>query len=291
MAVFQLQNQSINIKVNSFGAELCSVYSNEYNIEYIWQANQSVWARHAPNLFPIVGKLKDGKFQYKSHSYQLSQHGFARDHEFTCIEQANDYLVFELQSSPQTLVVYPFSFRFQIKYQLLNNKLSVTYSVFNPAESELYFSVGAHPAFNCPLQKDETLEDYNLVFPHKNTLTINGLNDGLITTNTKELHLNDNKLSVSKKLFDNDALVFMNNQVDEVSLISSKTNHGVTLSSLNWPFFGIWTKKDTEQFICLEPWYGIADSDNATGEMIHKTGIIKLLSEQQFDCSFDVLFF
>jgi galactose mutarotase-like enzyme len=291
MDVFQIQNNLLSVKVNSFGAELCSVLSKETAIEYIWQADKTIWARHAPNLFPIVGKLKEGEFLYESHSYKLSQHGFARDSEFICIEKTNDYLLFQLAESEQTLQQYPFRFKFQIGYKLIGNKLETSYTVFNPDTKDLYFSVGAHPAFNCPLQKNESFSDYQLIFPHKDSLTINTLNDGLITSQTKQIVLNDNNLNISKQLFDNDALVFMNSQIEEVQLVSEKSKHGVTLISKNWPYFGIWTKKNTEYFVCLEPWYGIADSETANRDITKKTGIIKLAPEQHFTCSFDLLFF
>lgn len=291
MSIFKIQNNLLSIKVNSFGAELCSVHSKETDIEYIWQADKTIWARHAPNLFPIVGKLKNGEFLYESHSYKLSQHGFARDNDFICIEQTENYLLFELTESEQTLQQYPFHFNLQIGYKLIGNKVETSYSVFNPDNRDLYFSVGAHPAFNCPLQKNESFNDYDLIFPNKDSLTINTLNDGLITSQTKQIILNGNKLNVSKQLFDNDALVFMNSQIEEVQLVSNKSKHGVTLNSKNWPYFGIWTKKNTEQFVCLEPWYGIADTDTANGNIVEKTGIIKLASEQHYLCSFDLLFF
>lgn len=291
MPVFELQNNLLSIKVNSFGAELCSVVSKETSIEYIWQAHESIWARHAPNLFPIVGKLKGGEFHYEAKTYELPQHGFARDNEFICVEQTNDYLLFELTASDKTLVNYPFHFSFQVGYKLLDNKLVTSYSIFNPDNCDLYFSVGAHPAFNCPLQKDELFEDYELIFQNNNVLTIHVLNDGLITSQTKQVELKNHKLSISKQLFDNDALVLMNSQIDEVQLVSSKSKHGVSLMSKDWPFYGIWTKKNTDQFVCLEPWQGIADSDTSNGNITQKTGIIKLTPEKNYYCSFDVVFF
>jgi len=224
MIQYTLQNDILKVKVNSFGAELCSVISNENSIEYIWQANENVWARYAPNLFPIVGKLKEGKFLYQSKSYSLPQHGFARDNEFVCVEQSMDSLVFELNSSSDTLINYPFDFKFQIKYRLLQNKIEVSYSVFNMDSKEMCFSVGAHPAFNCPLLTDETFDDYELYFTDKSSLVINTLNDGLITSNTNRIELQNSKLPITKELFHNDALVFMNSQIDEVSLISKNQN-------------------------------------------------------------------
>lgn len=288
--VYELKNNFLSVKINSFGAELSSVISNEAATEYIWQADKTIWNRYAPNLFPIVGKLKDGCYTYKNKSYQLPQHGFARDNEFICIENSDSIVVFELTANEKLLTVFPFHFSLQIKYTLLQNNLKVSYSVFNPDNSVLYFSIGAHPAFNCPLSHNEIFEDYELIFPNKKSLTINELNDGLITKQTNTIELHDNRLSVSQQLFDKDALVFTGNQINEVQLISKKTKKGVALKSFNWPYFGIWTKKQTSQFVCLEPWFGIADSEHATGDFTTKTGIIKLESEQNFDCEFELTF-
>jgi galactose mutarotase-like enzyme len=291
MSVFQLQNTQLTIKVNSFGAELCSAISNETNIEYIWQADASVWARHAPNLFPIVGKLKGGQFTYQNNFYSLPQHGFARDNEFICVEQSEEYLLFELTANEKLLQNFPFHFSLQIGYRLSGNRIDVSYSVFNPDNQDLYFSVGAHPAFNCPLQTNESFNDYELVFPNMDALTVNMLNDGLITHHTKEIPLDNHALKVSKQLFDNDALVCMNLQIEEVHLKSLKSKHGVSVVSKGWPYYGIWSKKGTEQFVCLEPWYGIADSENTMETFEKKTGIFKLAPEQTFNCSFEILLF
>ncbi|MES2566638.1 MAG: aldose 1-epimerase family protein [Bacteroidota bacterium] len=291
MSIFQLQNKQLTVTVNSFGAELCSAISNDTKIEYIWQADPSVWARHAPNLFPIVGKLKGGQFTYEGKFYSLPQHGFARDNDFICVEQKEDYLLFELTANESFLQNFPFQFRFQIGYHLSGNRIDVNYTVFNSDNQDLYFSVGAHPAFNCPLQKNESFNDYELVFPNTDSLTINTLNDGLITHHTKEIALDNHTLIVSKELFDNDALVCMNQQIEEVKLLSSKSGHGVSVVSKGWPYYGIWSKKGTEQFVCLEPWYGIADHENTMEAFEKKTGIIKLTPEQTFNCSFEILLF
>ena len=288
--VYELKNNFLSVKINSFGAELSSVISNDSGTEYIWQADKTIWNRHAPNLFPIVGKLKDGCYTYQNKSYQLPQHGFARDNEFICIENSDSVVIFELTANEKLLTVLPFHFSLQIKYTLVENNLKISYSVFNPDNRDLYFSIGAHPAFNCPLSADEAFEDYELLFPNKNSLTIHELNDGLITKQTKTIELNHHTLPITQQLFDNDALVFTGNQIAEVQLISKKTKKGVALKCDNWPYFGIWTKKQTSHFVCLEPWYGIADSVDSTGDFTTKTGIINLKSEQNFDCEFELTF-
>lgn len=291
MSSHQIHNDEFSIKVNSFGAELCSVSSKKNKLEYIWQAQKDLWPRYAPNLFPIVGKLKEGNYSFQNNIYQLPQHGFARDSEFTCVEKKDDTLIFELKSSEETLKHYPFDFTFQIIYTLLENRLITEYKIYNPTQSLLYFSVGAHPAFNCPLQKNELFEDYILEFPDINTLEINELNNGLIKSNTKNIFLKKNKLNISTSLFENDALVLTNYQINKIRLVSSKSKHGVEMNCKNWPYFGIWTKKNSEKFICLEPWHGIADFETSSQKLKEKEGIIELKPEQHFNCSFEILFF
>lgn len=291
MPTFNLENSHLTLKVNSFGAEICSVKSIQDDLEYIWQAEKSIWARHAPNLFPIVGKLRDGEYAYQNNSYRLPQHGFARDMEFECIEQTPAKLVFELKNTDLTLKNYPFPFSYKVCYYLDNNLIVVQYIITNPSETSLYFSVGAHPAFNCPLEETESFEDYELVFPGKSHLNLNVLQDGLICGKTKELELEHERLKITSELFATDALVCMNAQIDEVSLVSQKTNRGVTLRSYNWPYFGIWSKPQSNQFVCLEPWYGIADSTDASGNINEKNGIIKLDAAQNFSCEFSMNFF
>ena len=232
-----LENTFIKITVKSFGAELCSVKSKQTNIEYIWQANESVWARHAPNLFPIVGKLHNNEFVFKNKTYQLSQHGFARDNEFECVEQTETKIVFQLAHSEKTLLHYPFQFKFLVTYQLTDNNVVATYTIRNTDTKDLYFSVGAHPAFNCPLESSEAFEDYELEFNLNANPIINALNNGLISNSTSELVLSNNILPINKKIFEKDALVFLNAQINEVSLVSNKSKHGVKLISENWPIF------------------------------------------------------
>lgn len=291
MPTFDLKNNHLAIKVNSFGAELSSVLSSENHLEYIWQADKTVWPRHAPHLFPIVGKLKKGEYLYNSNTFCLPQHGFARDMEFDCVEQTASKLVFQLKHNETTVKNYPFQFAYKVIYYLENSTLKIEYNVSNLGQDEMYFSVGAHPGFNCPLSNDEFFEDYELVFPNSTNLKINALQDGLISNGTKEIALSNFRLDIKQDLFASDALVFTNYQVNEVSLISKKTKHGVTLTAVNWPYFGIWAKPGTSRFVCLEPWQGIADFTEASGNLVEKTGIIKLEPSQNFTCEFSMNFF
>jgi len=287
---YGLSNSQLELKVNSLGAELCSVRSKADQLEYIWQADPGLWARHAPNLFPIVGKLRGGQFSYAGNSYTLPQHGFARDLDFICIEETPDRLSFELTASEETLKTYPFHFSLQISYALLGDTLKISYTVFNPGHKNLYMSLGAHPAFKAPLQEHETFADYELQFNGMNLLTVNKLHEGLIADETKVLHLSDHKLHLNASLFEKDALVLKHAQIREVRLSSTRSGRGVEMSCEGWPYFGIWTKPGTSQFLCLEPWYGIADSDHASGVLEEKEGIITVPAEQYFRCAYTLKF-
>lgn len=283
-----LTSNEISLTINSQGAELSSV-KNRNGLEFIWQAKPDVWARHAPVLFPIIGKLKNNQFIFEGKTYELPQHGFARDMELSLKEKNDTSCVFELRSDANTKKVFPFDFVFQIIYILNGNKLTIKYNVKNPGSDALFFSIGAHPAFNVPLQANETFEDYYLEF-EKNNYNVTILNEGLRTSSKQNLEVKDKKLFLSKNLFDRDALVFENSQIDSMALCSSKSNHKIIMHSKNFPYFGIWSKKGCTQFVCLEPWFGIADHENTNQNFSQKEGIISLNANEEFVCEFELRF-
>ncbi len=290
-SIFTLENDFLQATVRDFGAELVSVRSKLHGTEYIWQADPSVWPRHAPLLFPVVGRLKNNTYRYNGSTYQLPQHGFARDSVFTCVEQAPVKLAFELTASEERLQIFPFHFCLQVNYELEKDQLKISYRVFNPDNHPLYFSLGAHPGFNCPMTEGDTFEDHVLEFAGLDHLTCTKLSDGLTTDNTYTLTLAQHRLPVSQQLFSNDALVLSQHQVRTVSLLSLRSGRGVEMHCKDWPHVGIWTKSHTGRFICLEPWHGIADHADATGHFEEKQGIICLLPEQTFVCHYTTRFF
>ncbi|MBS1636746.1 MAG: aldose 1-epimerase family protein [Bacteroidetes bacterium] len=264
------------MSVKSAGAEMCSLYSKTNQLEYLWQADPAVWARHAPILFPIVGKLKNNSYHYQGTNYTLPQHGFARDMEFRCVEQNETQLLFELVDDETTFKVYPFHFSLIVGYELREQTLLISYTVFNPANVPMYYSIGAHPGFNCPLIPGEQMEDYTLTIAPATTLQCSSLQDGLLSGNTYDVPLQNQVLQLSPALFANDALVMLNRQVDKISMASGKSGHGLELTSAGWPCYGIWSKKGNEKFLCLEPWQGVADSISSDGDLTGKPFIHQL---------------
>ena len=288
MATVTISNDHLTAKILHKGAELCSVKNNT-GLEFIWQADAAVWPRHAPVLFPIVGRLNNDRFTYRGRSYNLGQHGFARDREFTPVSQTADSCTFVLRSDDKSRGVYPFDFELTIGYRLERNKLNVSYQVNNPSTDTLHFSIGGHPGFRCPLLDSESYDDYCLEFD-RTQLMQSSLSNGLRSGHYKMTPLEGNRLRLSPTLFDDDALVFGNGQVSRIALRSSKSGHGVEMECEGWPYFGVWAKKGCTRFVCLEPWQGVADRLDATGKLEEKEGIIKLLPGESFLRSHSISF-
>lgn len=282
MSLHYLENDTLKIAILSKGAELQSVYSKATQLEYLWNGDANFWAKKSPVLFPIVGGLKNNEYDFEGKKYSLSKHGFARDNEFEVEEIDDSSIRFTLKSNADTLQYFPFEFEFCIEYAIKNNQLYCKYFILNNAEAPLYFSVGAHPAFKIPLTNDTTFEDWYLAFSTTENCGIYPLDTaGLIKENDTPYFDNSKQLALKKELFYKDALVFKDLQSTAISIKSNKAVNGLTMQFDGFPFYGIWSAKDAN-FVCLEPWCGIADSENTNGDFTQKEGIIKLNYNETF---------
>jgi galactose mutarotase-like enzyme len=255
----------------------------------LWQADSKFWGRHAPVLFPIVGKLKNGEYHYNNETYKMGGHGFARDNEFKLIHADKNELVYELRESAESLNQYPFKFSFKVSYQLTNNKIRVRYEVKNEDEKFMSFGVGAHPAFNVPLEQG-TFEDYKLtLFPteHRQFIPLNPPTGTIKLDSTIDAEVNE--LPLTHALFEQDALVYSSSDEMKICLTNSLDARSVVVSWKNMPYFGLWSPYPAEApFVCIEPWCGIADDENTDGDLTTKFGINELAPEGQFACEYTI---
>lgn len=277
-----ISNNYITAKINSKGAELFSLISNETNKEFIWEGNPEFWGKHSPILFPIVGTLKNNSFQVNNTKYQLSRHGFARDITFELIDKKENSATFSIQSSTETLKVYPFEFELQIHYLLEEKKLNVAYKVINKTDSSLPFSIGAHPAFAL----NGNFEDYELEFEKEEPLIYSLLENDLISNDTKTVEKQDNLVLLNYPLFQNDALIFKNLQSKSLTILKNKTPL-LKVDFKGFPHLGIWTKINAP-FLCIEPWYGYSDTNTATGNLFEKEGIQIIEANEDFNSRFSI---
>lgn len=282
-----LENGLLKASFVQKGAELQSLKSKTSGIEYIWDANPEDWAKHSPVLFPIVGALKDNRYAYQGEQYELSRHGFARDMEFELESKSADEVVFTLRSSESTKKVYPFEFSLSLIYTLKSHGLSCTYKVYNPSDADLLFSVGGHPAFATPVDENLRYEDYYLRFNQDEELLINKISDNLISEEVKNIPLKDKVLPLKHELFYDDALVIKALNSNKISLQNKVNSHGLHFTFEGFPYFGIWAAKDAN-FVCLEPWCGIADSVNHSGQLSDKEGIVILSAEESWQRTWQV---
>ena len=268
-----LKNNQLTVKINPKGAELSSLFNIENQMEYLWNADPTFWGKSSPVLFPIVGALKNDIYRFEGKEYTLPRHGFARDREFIVEKSEENSVTFLLTYDENTLKVYPFKFEFRLIYSLENNSLNVTYSVKNVGENKMYFSVGGHPAFAVPLAEDTAYDDYYLEFNKTENFKRWGLTaNGLIETQPFDFMKDTSQLSLTKELFYEDAIVFKNLESTSVILKSDKANRQLKLDFEDFPYIGIWAAKDAD-FVCIEPWRGIADSTNHDQELTEKEGI------------------
>jgi galactose mutarotase-like enzyme len=196
----------------------------------------------------------------------------------------------DLQADQETLRLYPFLFHLRITYPLVGATLRTTYTVKNTGESDLLFSIGAHPGFNCPLLRGERLDDYYLEFEQEE-LRRTLLQDGLLSNRTETLVLQGRRIPLHHSLFDADALVFANNQINTIWLRSKNHQRALRMDCAGWPWFGIWSKKGAHPFICLEPWMGITDKEENSGKLSEKAGIICLAPTHNHACDFQLSIF
>ncbi len=282
-----LSNEVLEIKIATLGAELQSIYNKNTQLEYMWSAGAE-WPKKSPILFPVVGGLKNNSYTFNNTSYTLSRHGFAREMDFELINQTNNSLTFLLKESAGTLLQYPFAFLLYVKYTLHSNNVNISYIIKNRGEEEMYFSVGAHPAFALPLVETTRYEDYFLEFDKAEDAPLWPLSpEGLIENNSIPFLKNERVIPLTKDLFLKDALVFKNLTSKKISLKSSQTPHGITISFDGFDYLGIWAVKNAN-FVCIEPWCGIADSVDATGILEEKEGINILRKGESFERSFGI---
>lgn len=273
--MIQLQNTKLKANFSELGAELISLVNLTTGKEIMWQGNPDFWSGQSPVLFPTVGALKDDQYIFDGQTYEMPRHGFARRKIFEDKNSSENEVIFELYSDDETLKFYPFEFSLEIRYTLTENKLTVSYNVKNKSEKEMYFSLGAHPGFAIDTENGLKYDDYEIAFSDDEQLEIHPLIDNLISKETQTIELKNKALPLSYELFAKDALVMTTMKSKELILRNNQNENQVIFTFSNFPYFGIWAAKNAD-FVCLEPWQGIADLEDHNQELTEKFGILKL---------------
>ena len=266
-----LENEVLSLAFADKGAELSRVWDKELGCERLWSADPAVWNRHAPILFPFVGKVLDGKYRLEGREYEMkTQHGFARDLDFVCTEETDGRVAQVLTSTGETLRRYPFDFRLLVRHRLDSRNprlLHVDWEVTNTGDRTMFYVIGGHPGFLPPegVKKEELL----LGFPGNQTLRyISADPAGFAVPGTiRELALREGLTPYGATL--PETWIFEDRQVPAVQLVRPDNTPWVTLRCEDFPILAVWAKAEGP-FVCLEPWCGRTDDEGFTGEISEK---------------------
>lgn len=283
-----LTSDLLTISIATHGAELCSIIDRSGR-EYLWQADPRYWKRHSPILFPIVGSVRDGHFTIDGRQYSMSQHGFARDSDFTPLGSTGDEAWYELTSSDTTLAAYPYKFRLQVGYRLTGEAVTVIWRVTNTDDRDIYFQIGAHPAFYYPDYGSDGERGY-LWFDREDSFTYLRIGDGACASLTPHSQpLDGHLLRLDTHTFDIDTFIIEGSQLTSVALLDRERRPHLTMQ-FDSPLLGIWSppRKDAP-FVCIEPWYGRCDREGFEGEFRDRDHVNRLAAGQTFEASYKII--
>lgn len=287
-----LENEFIKVEVDSFGAEIKSVMRKDNNREYMWYRNRKYWGRTSPVLFPFVGSMKNKSFSWKGNVYPMEQHGFARDMEHSLISWTEEDVWFELKSNEETRKKYPFDFVLSIGYCLNGCMVEVMWKVENPADENLYFSIGAHPAFLCPVHGEHSKIGYRLTFDGVSEIRYHGNNKdtGLAIKEDLVLPLKKGCASITSDFFDRCTYMIEGNQTKKVGIedIDGKPIVDVLFDA---PLFAIWSpERKNAPFLCIEPWFGRSDYEDFEGDLSERDYMQCLEPKGIFKAGYSMVF-
>ncbi|MDD6201808.1 MAG: aldose 1-epimerase family protein [Lachnospiraceae bacterium] len=287
---YLLQNKHLRAVIKEKGAEVVSLQRN--GEEYLWNADARYWGRTSPVLFPIVGLLKNGQYRHEGKTYTMGQHGFARDMVFSVTQKSDTQIAMQITDTEETYEKYPFHFRLTIRYRLEEETLRVIWMVENTDDKQMYFSIGAHPGFFCPHNGQGTQSEYFIRFT-KHGKAVERVESSLFGTiglseEKQVYHMQDGILPIDAHLFDREALILENNQVQEISLLNPKKEPYVTVA-FDTPLVGIWSPPKKEApFVCIEPWYGRCDKESFDGEFAQREWTNSLNPGEIFEGSYTI---
>lgn len=286
-----LSNSILTVQIAEHGAELQSIKKD--GKEYLWQGDAKFWGRRSPVLFPIVGRVWNNKYRHAGNTYEIGQHGFAHDMDFKLTYKEDKGAVYWLESTPDTLGKFPFPFRLLVGYLLEENKITVKWRVENLGAMDMYFQIGAHPAFYFPEFDAATKDRGFFVFDRKSDLEyIMPTEKGCVSPERHVLKLNkEGLMPIDIHTFDCDTYIFDNKQLKKITLLDKKKKPHISLE-FNSPLVALWSPTKTHPdcpFVCIEPWYGRCDSVGYSGELKDREWIQKLEPKETFDVEYKII--
>lgn len=272
-----LENGILTAKVNPWGAELTSLKLD--GIERIWEGDPAIWGRHAPTLFPLIGRLIGQQYELDGEMISAPMHGFCREREFEVVSQSADTVTFRTRNSTDSLAVYPFRFTLDITFTLEGNTISKRHTVTNHSAQPMPFELGGHDAYRTTLMPGEVMGDYAIAFEEVDHLEPYGMDEnGVLEEQKSFIPLENGLLTKLPEDVGLDTIVLGDLPVRRATLLSRKSARKVTVEFDDFPYLGIWTaqKGVVTNYICIEPWSTLPDGHFMGRRLTDKPGIVVL---------------
>lgn len=294
MQHIELTRGAMTARISTLGAELVSLCRN--GNEYLWQGDPAFWHGQSPLLFPNTGNFWEGKYRHDNQEIHLEKHGFARNMEFSVVSQTADSVTLGIHSTDDTLRVYPFPFFLFVTYRLAESDIEVEWFVRNEGDSDMFFAIGAHPAFFLPdFDPAETVHGY---FKFDTTAPI----DYLIPTekgcvdaeHPQRLELDaQGMMPITPKTFDIDTYVIEAGAISRCTLLTPGRVPYLAVD-FHMPVLSLWAPtidRPDCPFVAIEPWMGSCDTVGYTGDLADRRHINRLAPAEHFRTSYKIILF
>lgn len=286
----ELKNEFLKVVLHPKGAEIISITGMQDGLNYMWKRDPIQWANSAPILFPIVGAVKNDQYTIDDQIYHMTQHGFARHNEFTTDQKSDTDVTFTLTPNEEIKKQYPYLFELKVRYTLDKNQLHCDINVKNTDDQNIYFQIGGHPAFACPLMENESSNDYYLEFSDNETKgrKVIDVEKRGMSRIVEPFFENERRFFVRQDLFSRDAIVLQDFVSKSVSLKSLNHDKSLVFYMNGFDHVGIWAAKHVGGLIAIEPWVGHADYVDFDGDFKDKQSCVELKPDASFQCDFTI---
>ncbi len=291
---YTIKNEKLRVTVRTLGGSLRSIQDRE-GTEYLWQGDAAYWKDQAPNLFPYIARMTEGKYTLDGREYHMDIHGFAKDSELTAAEWGESGLLLRLRDSGETLAQYPYHFTYEIEYRLEGSVLTVVYRVVNRDERTMYFGIGGHPGFNVPLEDGLAFEDYELWFAGCGGESSEGetrrvrFSPACFVTGMEPYALGEGGvLPLRHDLFDDDAIV-LTGVPGQVYLGAKNGHKAVRVTYPQMRYLGVWHKPHSDApYVCIEPWSSLPSRDGVVEDLASQPGLIALEAGKTYENRWEI---
>lgn len=287
--LYTIENDVLKAQVTDLGGELLSLVRKDNGVEYVWQGDPTFWAGHAPNLFPICGRLWEGKYTYQGKTYEMLLHGFTRKMPMTLVEQKADSVTFVIRADEETRKIYPFDFAYFVTQAVVGDTLRTTYTAENHGDNVMPFAFGGHPGFPIPLGGEGKFEEYFVTFEKDAAPRVLDMKECFMTDDTTSFPVDENRrYHLHHDMFHNDA-IFLCDAGHTVTLASDKGERSLTVSFPDMDYVGLWHAPDTEApYMCIEPWMSVPAYHGKIDDMEQKRDMTRLAKGESYTTHIDI---